>query len=197
MNYGKICYINGQPFMVTLPTGGKNKNDYNNQWDELINFPGEESNDIFHWKEMYSWCQEVFCKSDHVVRGCLSARYWEYSSASYRYLHVGFRPVLIPLDSYTLKSNPSLLEDIADGEKWALASLYMNEEVHKNPNNPTHHGDVPDYIPGAEITLDDRDSNPENWLYVIKYKDLLWADRNVLKNISLKDLTNQGFISEG
>ena len=90
-----------------------------------------------------------------------------------------------------------MLEDIADGEKWALASLYMNEEVHKNPNNPTHHGDVPDYIPGAEITLDDRDSNPENWLYVIKYKDLLWADRNVLKNISLKDLTNQGFISEG
>lgn len=34
----------------------------------------------------------------------------------------------------------------------------------------------------------------KNWLYVIKHKELLWADRNILKMISWKDLKDQGFI---
>ena len=193
---GKICYINGQPYMITIPNGGKNKNDYNNQWDELINFLGEESNDIFHWKEMYSWCQEEVTTLSCTTRGYYSARYWKYNSASRRHVYLGFRPVFVPLDADTLKPDPSLLADIPDGRVFALASLYMNGTVIKNPENPTDEGDIFDYIPGAEITLGDRAPDKKNWLYVIKYKDLLWADRNILKKISWNDLKEHGFIAE-
>lgn len=39
---GKICWINGQPYSVGLPTGGRHDDDLDNQWDELISFLGED-----------------------------------------------------------------------------------------------------------------------------------------------------------
>ena len=195
---GKICYINGQPYIVSVPTGGKSEgeDDKHNQWDELINFLGEESNDIFHWKGICSWCQERVLASARAIRGYNSARCWLNNLATNRGVHVGFRPVLSPLNADTLKPDPSLLDDIPDGRVFALASLYMDGKVVENPENPVEEGDIPDYIPGVEITLGDRDLDKTNWLYVIKYEDLLWADRNILKRISWDDLKDQGFIAE-
>ena len=193
---GKICYINGQPYMVFLPTGGKTERDRSNQWDEMINFLGEDCSHILHWDYIFSWCQEEASLSSHAIRGYHSARLWLHSSASGRSGYVGFRPVLTPLDTDTLKPDPSLLEDIPDGRVFSLASLYMDGKVVKNPERPVEEGDIPDYIPGAKITLGNRDPDKTNWLYVIKYKDLLWADRNILKNISWDDLKQQGFTSK-
>lgn len=193
---GKICFINGQPYMVSLPTGGKHKNDHNSQWDDLINFLGEDCNDIFHWKDMCTWCQEKVIQNAPVIRGYFSARLWRNYSAYFRYVSLGFRPVLTPLDADTLKPDPSLLEDIPDGRVFALASLYMNGKVIKNPTNPTDKGNVSDYMEGATLILGNRDSDPANWIYVIKHGDLLWVDRNILKSISWDDLKGQGFVSE-
>ena len=184
---GKICYINGQPFMVTIPTGGKGLGDQNNQWDDLINFLGGDCNHIFHCGSISSWCQEKMGRS--------SFGYW-YSLASCRSVEGGFRPILIPLDPGTLEPDPSLLEDIPNGRVFALASLYMNGKVVKNPEIPIDDGDIPNYLTGTKITLGNRDPDKKNWLYVIKHKDLLWTDRNILKNISWEDLKQQGFISD-
>ena len=191
---GKICYINGQPYIVSVPTGGKSEgeDDKHNQWDELINFLGEESNDIFYWKGICSWCQERVLASNRAVRGYPSARYWNSINATHRSVNVGFRPVLVPLDPDTLNPEPSLLADIPDGRVFALASLYMGKKVIKS--SVTIPGNVPNYILDEEIILGDRDANPENWIYVIKYKDLLWTDRNILKMISWDDLKQQGFV---
>lgn len=190
---GKICYINGQPYMVSVPTGGKSEDDKNNQWDELINFLGADCNHIFHWERMCSWCQEKVSMPYQgcVIRGGDSARYW-YSTISSRYMNVGLRPVLVPLDPDTLNPDPSLLADIPDGRVFALASLYMGKKVIKS--SVSLPGEIPNYILGEEIILGDRDANPENWIYVIKYKDLLWTDRNILKMISWDDLKQQGFV---
>lgn len=116
--------------------------------------------------------------------------------ASCRSVEGGFRPILIPLDPGTLEPDPSLLEDIPNGRVFALASLYMNGKVVKNPETAIDDGDIPNYLTGAEITLGNRDPDKKNWLYVIKHKDLLWTDRNILKNISWEDLKQQGFISD-
>lgn len=191
---GKICWINGQPYLVSLPRGGKGYEHIpNNPWDRLIDFFGENCDDLFHWWEMYSWCQEAVTTKICSLRGYGSARGWANGHATNKRVYIGFRPVLTPLDPDTLKPNPSLLEDIPDGSKFALASLYMNGKVIAEPQNPTDEGDIAEYIPRAKIILGDRDDSPENWLHVIKYRDLLWVDRNILNMISWKDLKAQGF----
>ena len=69
-----------------------------------------------------------------------------------------------------------------------MASVYiggkpvdLSEERGPNSNN------------GKEIILGDRDKDKNHWLWVIKHKDLLWADRNILVNISCDDLKKQGY----
>ena len=53
-------------------------------------------NQLWHWAGVYSWCQETWAEnaSDRAVRGYISARFWNFSYASYSYPIVGFRPVL-------------------------------------------------------------------------------------------------------
>lgn len=190
---GKVCYVNGQPYLVSLPRGGKDENDRNNPWDDLINFLGENCNDIFHWENTFSWCQEDGGYLCRAVRGYYSARNWSYINATSRYVDVGFRPVLVPLDFDTMRPDPSLLEGIPDGSRFAFASLYMDGTAVPEPHNPEVRGDIADYVSNATIFLGDRDKDPKNWLHVIKHKDLLWVDRNILRSISWKELKIQGF----
>lgn len=200
LNYmGKICWINGKPYLVSLPMGGEGEYDYNNPWDEMIDFLGEDYNGIFHWREMYSWCQEAVDSflQYRTVRGYYSARDWYTYNATRQDENVGFRPVLIPLDPGTMKPDSFLLADIPDGTRIALASLYMDGKAIPEPQDPTEIGDIADYIPGTEIAIGDRDSNPRNWFHVIKFKDLLWVDRNILKWVSWEDLATQGFTVGG
>lgn len=186
---GKICWINGQPYSVTLPTGGDNHGGKNNQWDEMIEFLGEdESDSVFHWAMMTSWCQKGGWK-EMFVRGGISARYTGDSRTLSLQL-IGFRPILIPLNEKTLIPDPELLADIPDGYRFALASLYMDNKVVQNPTKPFN---IPDYIEGADVFLGDRDANPKNWIYVIKHKGVLWSDRNLLKKISSDSLEKLGF----
>ena len=64
-------------------------------------------NQLWHWVGVYSWCQETWAEnaSRRARRGCLSARYWDYTSSGIRYVYVGFRPVLEVLNTDPLISD--------------------------------------------------------------------------------------------
>lgn len=64
-------------------------------------------NQLWHWVGVYSWCQETWAEnaSYRAYRGYSSARYWDYSTATYRNAYVGFRPVLEVLNTDPLISD--------------------------------------------------------------------------------------------
>ena len=64
-------------------------------------------NQLWHWVGVYSWCQETWAEnaSYRAYRGCHSARYWNNNSSGYRYVNVGFRPVLEVLNTDPLISD--------------------------------------------------------------------------------------------
>ena len=64
-------------------------------------------NQLWHWVGVYSWCQETWAEnaSHRANRGYNSARYWDYHSSGYRYVYVGFRPVLEVLNTDPLISD--------------------------------------------------------------------------------------------
>ena len=63
---------------------------------DLLATTAKEDNDTMHWSYMLSWCQDVDpgSTSHRAVRGWVSARYWNNDNATYRYVDVGFRPVV-------------------------------------------------------------------------------------------------------
>ena len=64
-------------------------------------------NQLWHWVGVYSWCQETWAEnaSNRAIRGCNSARYWNFYSSGRRYVIVGFRPVLEVLNTDPLISD--------------------------------------------------------------------------------------------
>lgn len=102
---GKEITIDGQKYKMRSLTGsngasGTNGKGCNNEWDQLLDAVGE-SNDLIHWSNMYSWCQEVYySNSDYrSVRGCNSARGCGGDPATYPSTSVAFRPALEVLNS--------------------------------------------------------------------------------------------------
>ena len=102
----------------------------NNEWDRFITreevitgLPAPVSSDLdsslnatdrnsvhnkfWNWMGVYSWCQETFAEnaSTRAYRGYNSARYWNYSTASFRDDSLGFRPVLEVLNTDPLISD--------------------------------------------------------------------------------------------
>ena len=102
----------------------------NNEWDRFITreevitgLPAPVSSDLdstqnatdlnsthnqfWNWYYVYSWCQETYSgnSSYRAFRGCDSARYWNYSTATYQYANLGFRPVLEVLNTDPLISD--------------------------------------------------------------------------------------------
>jgi len=77
--------------------------------DTSLNTTDKNSNhnQFWNWVGVYSWCQETYSSnaSSRAIRGCNSARYWSYSSASSRRVRVGFRPVLEILNTDPLISD--------------------------------------------------------------------------------------------
>ena len=64
-------------------------------------------NQLWHWVGVYSWCQETWAEnaSYRASRGYTSARLWYFDSSGYRYVIVGFRPVLEVLNTDPLISD--------------------------------------------------------------------------------------------
>ena len=100
--FGKDYVAGGVDYTLRAPSVGS---DYtgsdesqrgvpqSNEWDTMLN---KNSGYIQNWNGMYSWGQDAVSvdASDRAVRGYISARFWNFSYASYSYPIVGFRPVL-------------------------------------------------------------------------------------------------------
>ena len=100
--FGKDYVAGGVDYTLRAPSVGS---DYtgsdesqrgvpqSNEWDTMLN---KNSGYIQNWNGMYSWGQDTVSvdESDRAVRGYISARFWNFSYASYSYPIVGFRPVL-------------------------------------------------------------------------------------------------------
>ena len=98
----KEISIDGMRFRCRLLKVGDNAN-APNEWDDILDITGQDD-DLWHWKDMYFWGQEVSIHgpSYRAVRGYCSARLWYYNFATIQNVYVGFRPALEPLDTGTL-----------------------------------------------------------------------------------------------
>ena len=108
----KAGYIFGCPVKIdgtfylcrSLKVG--EKENVPNEWDSILDDLGEDDN-LWHWGSGYFWGQEgsKYEASSRAVRGYHSARDWLNYYATYRYVNVGFRPVLEPLPPEPLVSD--------------------------------------------------------------------------------------------
>lgn len=101
--FGKEVEIDGEKYKMRLLTGSDG-NDYgegcDNEWDRLMSEYNED-NEILHFDDMYSWCQETDCdySSYRSIRGYDSARYYGNLSATNTHTYVGWRPALEKLNT--------------------------------------------------------------------------------------------------
>ena len=100
--FGKDYVAGGVDYTLRAPSVGSDSTGWDdsqrgvpqsNEWDTMLN---KNSGYIQNWNGMYSWGQDTVSvdASDRAVRGYISARFWNFSYASYSYPIVGFRPVL-------------------------------------------------------------------------------------------------------
>ena len=109
---GRPVKIDGVPYLCrSLKVG--DENDVPNEWDSILDDLGEDDS-LWHWGSGYFWGQETarHHASDRAVRGSLSARFWNYYTATTRDALVGFRPVLEPLPPEPLISDALIRADL-------------------------------------------------------------------------------------
>ena len=106
---GKKISIDGMSFRCRLLRVG-NDSDTPNEWDDILDITGQDD-DLWHWKDMYFWGQEVstYGPSNRAVRGYCSARNWRYVNATTQNVTVGFRPALEPLGTETLQTGRTVI----------------------------------------------------------------------------------------
>ena len=108
--FGKDYVAGGVGYTLRAPSVGSDSTGWDdsqrgvpqsNEWDTMLN---KDSGYIQNWNGMYSWGQDTVSvdASNRAVRGCNSARYWNYYHAANSGLGVGFRPVLEVLNADTL-----------------------------------------------------------------------------------------------
>ena len=110
--FGKNYASGGVDYTLRAPSVGSNSTGsgdsqrgvpQSNEWDTMLN---KNSGYIQNWNKMYSWGQDTSsaAESFRAYRGYNSARFWYYTSSSFRNVYLGFRPVLEVLNSDTLGS---------------------------------------------------------------------------------------------
>lgn len=102
--FGKQVTINGQQFLCRLLRVGA-ETGVLNEWDAVLDAVGED-NALWHWSKLFFWGQESMPTdaSRRAIRGCGSARHYNWHASSNRHALYGFRPALAPLLSDNLIS---------------------------------------------------------------------------------------------
>ena len=102
--FGWPVKIDGAPYLCRSLKAGEER-DVPNEWDSILDDLGEDDG-LWHWSDGYFWGQETSRRfaSYRAVRGWVSARNWNYSTAARRSVFGGFRPVLEPLAPASLIS---------------------------------------------------------------------------------------------
>ena len=126
--FGKDYAAGGVDYTLRAPSVGSNSTGsgdsergvpQSNEWDTMLN---KDSGYIQNWNKMYSWGQDTSsaAESFRAYRGYNSARFWYYTSSSFRNVYVGFRPVLeLPTDlaADSLKAVELLTGEFMPGEQ--------------------------------------------------------------------------------
>ncbi len=104
---GGVDYTLRAPSVGGISTGSGDSQrgvPQSNEWDTMLN---KNSGYIQNWNKMYSWGQDTSsaAESFRAYRGYNSARFWYYTSSSFRNVYLGFRPVLEVLNPGTLGSD--------------------------------------------------------------------------------------------
>ena len=104
---GGVDYTLRAPSVGSISTGSGDSQrgvPQSNEWDTMLN---KNSGYIQNWNKMYSWGQDTSsaAESFRAYRGYNSARFWYYTSSSFRNVYLGFRPVLEVLNPDTLSSD--------------------------------------------------------------------------------------------
>ena len=104
---GGVDYTLRAPSVGSISTGSGDSQrgvPQSNEWDTMLN---KNSGYIQNWNKMYSWGQDTSsaAESFRAYRGYTSARFWYYTSSSFRNVYLGFRPVLEVLNPGTLGSD--------------------------------------------------------------------------------------------
>ena len=100
--FGKEIEIDNEKYTLRILTGSDGE-DYGkgcgNEWDHLTD-EYDEDNDILHFYNMYSWCQETYYNnaSDRSIRGYNSGRSCNCGSTAITDEIIGWRPVLEKLN---------------------------------------------------------------------------------------------------
>ena len=209
-NVYESLYIDGKPYMIRILSGGQTTDKETgfavrpNEWDTVLDTLGED-NEVFHSTGMLTLCRDTFSIPNGrfsitcaVLRGGIEPRAWEetYQARQRKeeILHVGYRPVLVPLDPVTFEVDPNGLDDIEDGTIITAGTLYMNGVALQNPQNPTREGDVPKYIEDAELFIDTNSTDQDTQIHWVKAGNLLVADRVLLSNVYWVDLDKQNLV---
>ena len=106
--FGKEVAIGGYHYQARLLKVGT-KRRHPNEWDAALDLVGED-NELWHWENTFFWGQERptdYQASRSVSRGYYSPRNLGWPSSGYRFVSLGFRPVLVPL--VTEDISPTLL----------------------------------------------------------------------------------------
>ena len=103
---GGVDYTLRAPSVGSISTGSGDSQrgvPQSNEWDTMLN---KDSGYIQNWNKMYSWGQDTSsaAESFRAYRGYNSARFWYYTSSSFRNVYLGFRPVLEVLNPDELGS---------------------------------------------------------------------------------------------
>ena len=110
--FGCPVKIDGTFYLCRSLEVGEEKG-VSNEWDSILDDLGEDDG-LWHWDDQYFWGQETSRKeaSGRAVRGWVSARHWDGHDATYRYVNVGFRPILEPLAPEPLISDALIRADL-------------------------------------------------------------------------------------
>ena len=119
---GGVDYTLRAPSVGSISTGSGDSQrgvPQSNEWDTMLN---KNRGYIQKWNKMYSWGQDTSsaAESFRAYRGYNSARFWYYTSSSFRNVYVGFRPVLeLPTDlaADSLKAVELLTGEFMPGEQ--------------------------------------------------------------------------------
>jgi len=158
----------------------------NKEYDKLVKVTGG-ADEKMHWVDMFSLVNDAedeynIPASTRAVRGCHSARHWNYHHATYRSVTVGFRPA-VELDPASLPSG------IKEGDPLVIGTLYMNGAPVHVPENPVWNGDIETFVPDSSLELRVALKDTKYQMTGIYIGDgVVVADRVMLKYISYQDL---------
>ena len=177
-------------FQVLLPDTETGNPLITATWTEFANSCGP-ADSLWNWSKVFSWAGFNLGNDTAMVRGNHSPSFCSKVNVDLRSDHIGFRPVMLPLNNKTGEYDAYRLSLFNNGDLIRFGTLYMDDEP-----VPVRQagGELPVcYRIGAKLDFRCDESNQAYWIPWIYFNGKLMAAANLLCGISWNDLYQQGF----